>query len=173
MTPEWSAADTSAATSRTVEFVFGVEGDIEGKGISHSFFAGPPFSADTVFTVRSDLQGSVRGRLGLAADRVLIYMTGGVTFAQFRHTYLTPPGVPFFDSVSRTRAGGTIGAGVEYALSGNWTGRAEYRYSNFGTFRNNLPTFLAPPGWSDVRIDEHTFRLGISYRLGGPVVARF
>ena len=42
-----------------------------------------------------------------------------------------------------TRAGWTIGGGLEFAVTNNWSVRAEYRYSDFGTFNNN--TFNSAP----------------------------
>jgi outer membrane immunogenic protein len=167
----WVAGGHVGCNLQTGQWVFGIEGDIEAKGIDHSYVPGPPFSATTVFTYESKVQGSVRGRLGYAVDRVLFYATGGAAVARFKHTYFTP--AAFFDSNTDTRWGWTVGGGLEYAFTGNWSGRVEYRYSNYGTERVNLPNFLAPPGWSDVRIDEHAVRAGISYRFGGPVVARY
>ncbi len=75
------------------------------------------------------LQASIRGRVGYAWDRVLIYATGGVAFAELNAHLQTILG---YDSVSNTRTGWTIGGGIEYAISNNWSVRAEYRYAQFG-----------------------------------------
>src|SRR4051794_37552073 len=63
------------------QFVFGIEGDIEGSDIDHRYVIGPPF-ANTTGTVKSDWQGSIRGRVGVAFDRVLLYATGGWAWAR-------------------------------------------------------------------------------------------
>lgn len=144
------------------QLVYGVEVDFEGKSLNTSFPVGAPFAA-TTFTVKSDWQGSIRGRLGLAVDRALLYATGGVTFANYNHTYTTVPG--FFDSVTKIRTGWTVGAGLEWVLAANWTARAEYRYTDFGTVANNLPNFLAPPGFSNDRLVEQAVRFALSWKM--------
>jgi outer membrane immunogenic protein len=67
---------------QTNNFVFGLEGDIEAKGIDNSYDIGSPF-ANTTGTTKSDFQGSLRARAGFAMDRTLVYATGGVTLADF------------------------------------------------------------------------------------------
>ena len=64
--------------------VIGVEGTVDGTSLSRTTvvtfpgdFGGGTLSAHT----SADIQGSIRGRLGIAWDRVLIYGTGGVAFA--------------------------------------------------------------------------------------------
>src|SRR4029453_1285096 len=86
------------------------------------------------YNLRSDIQGSIRLRLGIAFDRVLLYATGGAAFAGIENVYTI--GLPVFltESVSRTRSGWTVGGGLEYAVANNWSVRAEYRYSDFGRF---------------------------------------
>ena len=69
-----------------------------------------------------------------------------------------------------TRVGWTLGAGVEYAVTQNWTVKAEYSYYNFGT-RTLGPTYAGT-----VRSDAHTVKLGVNYLFStGPsaVVARY
>lgn len=46
-------------------------------------------------------------------------------------------------SGSTTRAGWTVGGGVQAALIGDWTWKVEYLYMDFGTA--NLVTALGPP----------------------------
>jgi outer membrane immunogenic protein len=66
--------------------------------------------------------------------------------------------------------GWTVGAGVEYALTQNWTAKVEYSYANFGT------RTLAAPLCCTARTDIHTVKLGVNYLFStGPsaVVARY
>ena len=103
----------------------------------------PPFRslADSVpwMRIRSlDIQGSIRGRLGVAWDRVLIYATGGVAFGGI-NTDITVFGTDFFGTPvfgsgnrSTTRVGWTVGGGLQYAVTNNWSVRAEYRFTDFG-----------------------------------------
>src|SRR5450631_1245374 len=60
------------------QFVAGLEGDVEGTGISRSFSPGGALYGTSI-----PVQGSIRGRLGVAFDRVLLYATGGAAFASF------------------------------------------------------------------------------------------
>ncbi len=54
----------------------------------------------------------MRLRAGLAADRALFYVTGGLGIATFNER-ITAPAALF--TTSSTRAGYALGAGVEYA----------------------------------------------------------
>ncbi len=151
------------------QFVLGLEADIEASGASGGY-TNAGFGTGTRF--RSNWQGSLRGRAGFAVDRALFYVTGGLAVAQFRHGYFTPAVIENF---TRTRAGWTIGAGVEYAFTPNWTARAEYRYSDYGSFSN--ASLVAFPGLSYRQNPRsHSLRLGVSYLFStGPsaVVARY
>ncbi|HUB65251.1 MAG TPA: porin family protein, partial [Methylocella sp.] len=63
-------------------FVIGVEGSVDGEGLNNTAaasFAGLGTTTISAST-RSDIQGSVRGRFGIAWDTFMIYATGGVAF---------------------------------------------------------------------------------------------
>jgi outer membrane immunogenic protein len=127
--------------------VFGLEGDVEGATISNSA-----------------LRASLRGRLGFALDRVLVYGTGGLALASGSNNNAFG-----WNSGSSTRLGWTAGAGLEYAFAPNWSARVEYRYSDFGRSNNG---WVAP----SVRRTENAVRVGVSYHFGGPagpVVAKY
>ena len=134
--------------------VFGVEGDVEGATIKNS-----------------GLRASLRGRLGLAADRALFYVTGGGALANQNYALWSPFAPAFTTSASATRLGWTAGAGVEYAFAPNWSARLEYRYSDFGKL--NTANFVTPV---NISRHENAVRLGVSYHFGGyaaPVVAKY
>jgi outer membrane immunogenic protein len=73
--------------------------------------------------------------------------------------------------------GWTLGGGLEYAFASNWTGRVEYRYTDWGTITDVAPTGISP------RFDgvsyrhepsDQTVRVGLSYLFNAaPVVARY
>jgi outer membrane immunogenic protein len=149
------------------QFVFGLEGDVEGADINGGYRLIPSLDG-TDF--RLNFQASIRGRVGIAFNNSLLYVTGGAAFADLEHTYVNAN--TFFETFSATRTGWTVGAGWEYGFTPNWSARLEYRYTDFGTFRN-ASTF-AFPGFSYEHDPVfHTVRGGISYRFGGPVVARY
>lgn len=111
-------------------FVFGLEGDAEGGDISgKSAFAG-----NAVIKNNVDIAGALRGKLGFAADRFLVYGTGGVAFGDVHTALQTPPGTTLM-TPSEWRVGWTAGGGVQYAVSHNWDVGVEYRYTDLGNDR--------------------------------------
>ena len=155
-------------------FVVGLEGDIEAADIKgtglYSLNGGVPIT-DHIDS-KTDWQGSVRGRLGVAANNWLLYATGGVAFANIEHTYVTGISGPPVTAFSTTRAGWTVGAGAEYGFTPNWRARIEYRYTDYGTLTNNVGTQFVG-ALQDQKITDNSVRVGISYKFGGPVVAKY
>ena len=125
-------------------FVFGVEGDVNYNW--NRIQTAPGFFAQTRW------DWSVRGRLGYAIDRTLIYATGGVAFANMR---IDRPVAPTRIDLGFT--GWTLGAGVEHAFTNNWTTRVEYRYSDFGR--------RTPAGFTPVELHKHQLTVGVSYKF--------
>ena len=141
--------------------VVGLEGQIDGLKVSQAFaFAGPAqtFTGITTSvsesltgagTIERDFEGSLRGRIGQAWDRWLVYGTGGVavTSVRARGTFnynlavgpgLTPlagpnPSGSTSSDSSKTLVGPTVGFGAEYAVSQNVTLGAEYRHTFYGS----------------------------------------
>ena len=151
--------------------VVGIEGDVDGSNYKANYLLGGINNG-----VREDIQGSARGRIGLAYDRVLFYATGGAAFGDLHNTYAnTINGLG--DSSTHTRVGYTVGGGIEYAISNNWSLRAEYRYTDYGSFTENLAASAG--GGANVRHHETNNRVqgGFSYRfetpVAAPVVARY
>ena len=151
--------------------VFGIEGDVDGTSARTSYLLGGIGNS-----ARENIQGSVRGRLGVAFDRVLVYATGGAAFGDLRNTYVNTL-TGGFDNYSHTRVGYTVGGGVEYAFTNNFSLRAEYRYTDFGSFTDNLANSTG--GGVNVRHRETDNRVqaGFSYKFDtftpAPVVARY
>jgi outer membrane immunogenic protein len=141
------------------QFVVGVEGDVNGSSSSGR-------SADGWATAANPVDGSIRGRLGYTWDRaLLVYATGGVAFRPDNVFYHTSSGE---DSDNGTRVGWTVGAGIEYALTENWSVRVEYRYTDYG--QTSLPLINsepAAPGLFTFRVNQADNRIqaGISYKL--------
>jgi len=69
-----------------------------------------------------------------------------------------------------------VGAGVEARLGGNWTGKLEGLYMDYGAFSAS-PVLLtsSPP----LRFDytskgtDVMLRAGVNYHFGGPLVAKY
>jgi len=109
---------------------------------------------------------SVRGRLGLAWGRFMVYGTGGWAWTSVRHTNVG--GVP--TSSDHGLDGWTAGGGAEAMLTDNLSFGFEYRYYDFGRY-TSAPTGLAQ-FTVDNTVQTFTGRLNYRFNWGGPVVAR-
>jgi outer membrane immunogenic protein len=149
----WQAAGSS--------WVFGIEGDADAQRWSATRTivrnVPPSIIAGDSFDIRSDWQASLRGRIGYAWDRWMLYATGGVAFTNAKVGSNFIPtvagGVTFPATVvseSKTLVGPTAGLGLEYAFSNNWSLGVEGRYSWYGTQTYNAGLVaalgLAPAG---------------------------
>jgi outer membrane immunogenic protein len=172
------------------QWVAGLEGTVDGTSLESSV-SGPLGFASALgvphtpilgsFDTYSAIQGSIRLRAGIAFDRVLIYATGGAAFAGITTDYSA--GVPIFlqESDSKTRSGWTVGGGLEYAVTNNWSIRAEYRYSDFG-HQVDYPfaVLISPFDLLSVQhhLTQNQVQFGISYKFDtlapvAPVVAKY
>jgi outer membrane immunogenic protein len=175
--------------------VLGIEGDAEaqhyGRTTTLVGFPAVLFVPGDTFDLRSDWQASVRGRIGYAWDRTLLYVTGGVAFTDLRATTTWVPGVfggfafpGTITSQTKDLVGGTVGAGVEQAITDNFTVGVEGRYTWYGnqtfdggqlatsTIRGVLFTFA--PTSRDVRLETAEVLLKANWKFNsGPVVAKY
>jgi outer membrane immunogenic protein len=129
--------------------------------------------------------GTVRGRLGATvAPTVLAYVTGGLAYGEIKtdmslsgFTLGGGPAPLATASSSTTKAGWTVGAGIEARLGGNWTGKIEYLYMDLGSVSGSvLNPFTAPPTTFTFssHITDNIVRVGLNYKFGyGPVVAKY
>jgi outer membrane immunogenic protein len=107
--------------------VLGIEGDLQGWTVGKIRYTS--ITGDFL-TAHSKWGGSVRGRLGYAADRLLLYVSGGAAFIS-SETSIPTTGISF--GGDDTRVGWTVGAGIDYAFANNWFTGLEYRYSQYQT----------------------------------------
>jgi outer membrane immunogenic protein len=138
-------------------FVIGAETDIQGAGISDSRTA----LGGAVINHKLDWFGTTRARVGLATGPVLSYVTGGAAYGGIETGISTPFGGT---TNTTTKTGWTWGSGVEAALGGNWTAKAEYLYVDFGS----TGVASAATGALNVKNQEQIFRGGLNYRFGPP-----
>jgi outer membrane immunogenic protein len=154
-------------------WVFGVEGDIDAQHWSTTrtiATTGGSFVAGDSFTVDSHWQASLRGRIGYAAwDRALLYVTGGVAFTQMRAGALFGPvgAVPGTSATDdQTVVGGTVGAGLEYALTNNLSLGLEGRWTFYGD-RTFSGTLGGIPVSDKVSLDTAEVMGKLNFRFGG------
>jgi outer membrane immunogenic protein len=171
------------------QFLLGVEADINfvDSKRSFAFGAGNVVPLSVTGSVATDWLATFRGRLGLAANNVLLYATGGlaVTELKYDETVAVTGNISglgtFASSIRDTKAGWTAGAGVEWGFAPNWSAKFEYLYTQFqgvsavATRVGALPPLTPNPTFTYATGDWtiQTARVGINYRWGGPVVARY
>ena len=107
------------------QVVLGVEGDFTGWTVGKVRYTA--ITGDFL-TAHSKWGGSIRGRLGYAADRALFYLTGGAAFVS-NETSIPTTGISI--GGDGTRLGWTVGGGLDYAFTNNWFTGIEYRYSQY------------------------------------------
>jgi len=126
--------------------VFGIEGDIDA-----SWIKGDTACGGLSCEVKNNWLGTVRGRLGYAAGRFMPYVTGGGAFGDIKTS------VSGIGSATETKAGWTVGGGVEAALSGPWSAKLEYLYVDLGRG--------GTIAGADAKFQTNIVRAGLNYRF--------
>lgn len=150
---------------QTGNWVFGIQGDMSWTGIDAS--ASDPTVTTTTFNYKSDWLATVTGRVGYAWNNWLLYGKGGGAWVHNKYN-VTDPTVGLNATASDTRGGWTVGTGLEYGITANWTAFIEYDYIGLGTHTVTLtdPTF--GNGQANIRQDIQIVKGGINYKFGGP-----
>ncbi|MGY8665646.1 carbohydrate porin [Bradyrhizobium sp. UFLA05-109] len=115
------------------------------------------------FNTTIDYVGTVRGRVGYAFGRLMPYVTGGFAWGHTHINVNDANGDAQFP-VGHYQTGWTAGLGLEFAVSGNWTAKAEYEYIDLARHAYDLSGF----GLANVDVDPriHLFKLGLNYQFG-------
>ena len=154
---------TLGANFQTGSLVFGVEGDWDYSAINTGTSGTVCIASGNCQTGNTWLS-TLRGRMGYAADRVLLYLTAGGVFGNIQTTI---SGV----TTTRTQSGWTAGLGIEYAFAQNWTAKAEYLYADLGDGGATCSTAacLAANGGNPVTanfsLTDNLVRVGINYKF--------
>ena len=167
--------------------VIGLETDLNWVGVKNNYFAAGTIpvgggGVSSTVSVESNYLFTLRPRAGIAVDRALFYVTGGLAvgnekFSQsFSHFFVNTPTSSESGSISKSKVGWTVGGGIEYAVTNNWSAKIEYLHVdlgsvNFNAANNLFPIFTAS---NSVYIREDIVRVGLNYKFGsGPVVANY
>jgi outer membrane immunogenic protein len=160
-------------------FVAGIEADI-GRGPDRRNTLNAPTSAPLLvgtFTgpvnTKSDLIGTVRGRLGFAFDRFLVFGTGGFAYANTEtqtDVMFSTTRDRYIGNFSDTQTGVVYGGGVEYMLTDTISLRGEYLHYDLGRVRStSQPVFGGAIGnfTYDTRLktDFDVARAAINFKL--------
>jgi len=173
-------------------FVFGIEGEggylrLEGSTFDPLLSPVVPLTAlrttpDVLGGARvGDWYAMITGRLGYAWDRVLIYAKGGAAFVPVRASVVDSCATAgcgnwlLATSVSDTVTTWTIGGGIEWAFTDNWSIKGEYMFIGLDdTFTTCAPATLAsgavvsggPFCFGHDFNGIHTAKIGVNYRFG-------
>ncbi len=156
------------------QFVLGVEGELGYMNLKDSVL--DPNSLllpvpDTETKFDSDFYGALTGRVGFAVDQVLLYAKGGVAFLNADATTLDACNVGGCGALlinatgSDTMVGWTLGGGLEYAFTPNWSIKAEYMYFDFGDFDISGLASNGLVYTQNFDVTAHTAKVGINYRF--------
>jgi len=135
---------------QTERFVYGIEADV---GASDQDAGGFNVATGVPISAESTAFGSLRARVGVAYDPILLFATGGVAVS---NQELTLRGA----NDDQTHVGYTVGAGVEAKVADGVTSRVEYRYSNFDSKTYDLGNVSVSSGF-----DEHSIRAGLALKF--------
>jgi|SRR5271165_3844769 len=167
--------------------------DLDGSSIPQygaATVVGNSISASASADQRLRYFGTVRGRLGfLATDSLLLFATSGLAYGQVHSSAgLTEANnsgtsiTPGAGSASTTRAGWTVGGGLEYLFADHWTVKAEYLYFNLGSVSYGLtplvgtaagvPFTTVGAAASTTDFSGSIIRVGLNYKFGYDAVIR-
>jgi len=147
--------------------VYGIEGEVsasnaDGRGAGVE----PPSFGFMRDRLEAEIRSSaaIRGRVGFAQNRTLFYVAGGLAAANTKITgFSAGGGSPFSETTTLT--GWTIGLGVEHAITDQWTLRADFRHSDFGSKDYDFESANGTPHEFKHRLKTNEIRLGAAMRF--------
>ncbi len=115
----------------------------------------PAANVTEIFGAHTNWIATSTVRLGIAKDHWLFYSKTGAAFAHENYGLglsganqgFGPVGnFGFASTANDTRVGWTVGTGVEWAFSDNWSAKVEYDYVYFGSKATDFSGVIANPG---------------------------
>lgn len=164
---------TLGCNAQSGQWVFGVENDLSWTGVKGHELDHPPFNVIATSGTKANWLDTLRGRIGIAVDRSLWYVTGGAAFTDIKQFGDNGAGITI--AQSKSRSGWTAGFGFEQALADpHWSWKIEYLRVDFG--------YKLYPGDGiifanhNINLTENIVRVGLNWRGDwgkGPVSARY
>jgi outer membrane receptor protein involved in Fe transport/opacity protein-like surface antigen len=144
------------ANYQTGPVVWGFEADYDASTQNKSLPAG----ALTGSTSQTPWLATLRGRVGIAFDRYLVYATAGGAAGELRSIANVPAATT---NTTVTYGTWTAGAGLEYGITDNLSARVEYLYLD----KNNISTGVVgpPPTQITSHLQNNLLRAGLNYRF--------
>ena len=163
--------------------MFGLEAQgnwlgLRGSQVSNAVFLAVP--GDITNRSRIDAFGLFTGQVGYAWGDTLFYVKGGLAVTTARYNDIVTATGLIAATVSDTRAGGAVGAGLEYGFLPGWSVAVEYDHLFMGSrsinFTATTATAFAGGGASrtdSIKQDLDMGTVRVNYTFGGPVVAKY
>jgi len=121
--------------------------------------------------------GTLVGRVGYTFNQVMFYALGGWAWAagvDQANTCLganCANGVGISNTNYQTVFGYTVGGGVEYAFTPNWSIFAQYNYVDFGRWGENLTNPVTQLAFTEnIHQTISVVKFGVNFRFGQPTV---
>jgi len=161
-------------------WVVGLQGDVAAADINGrnddpiALF----FGDRGTIAIKSDWLASVTGRIGYTGfdNRALFYVKGGGAWIHNKWDLHDTSNFYSPSQIDETRGGWTVGGGVEYKFTENWSGFAEFNYYNFGNGKLLAVDPFNPTTnmFSSGKQEVETVKIGVNYTFTqGPLVARY
>ena len=118
--------------------------------------------------------GTITGRVGWAWDRSLVYAKAGAAATNTTYTILANTNALALGSGSSSVVSGgwVAGAGLEYALTNNWTTELEYDHIGLGSMNVPFPDVAVINAQSiGVKQSLDIVKLGVNYKFSGASLA--
>jgi outer membrane immunogenic protein len=152
-------------------FVLGFEGDGSwgneyGSNTDNGIAGNPAFLSYT----KETWVATARVRLGYAVDNLLFYGTGGYAAAGAEAGIKDANTLALLASTSSTHSGWVAGAGLEWGFAPNWSAKFEVLHMELNSTAFNT---IQGEGNRSVPLNDSIGRVGVNYRFGGPVVAKY
>jgi len=152
--------------------VFGVEGDVGFLGTRGS--AAAIISTDTIVHTDGGFYATARGRLGLAFNTTLVYGTGGWIGADLGSTVNDNIGSSVNTNDGGFKSGWIAGGGMEFAAIGPWSIKVEVLHYDLGDKQvGGICCGGGVTQFFGIKETGNIARMGLNYRFGGPLVARY
>ncbi|WP_457492191.1 outer membrane protein [Tardiphaga sp. P5_C7] len=120
--------------------------------------------------------GLFTGQIGYAWNNTLFYVKGGAAVTSDKYQGYTVATNAVFDTAKETRWGGTVGVGLEYGFTPNWSFAVEYDHLFMETGTNSFTSTTVAGATTRIdRIsqDVDVVTARINYKFGGPVIGKY
>jgi outer membrane immunogenic protein len=141
--------------------VYGIEADLAWTDVGRSH--------DTLFGaahIRNEANwvGTIRTRAGIAVDNLLLFVTGGIAFADFDKSFGFTGGPSLYND-SDVRWGWTVGFGTEYALTDRISWRSDVLYTSFENDTHTVD--IGIPFAFRTHDEMWMLRSALNFKIGG------